>query len=71
MILNIAMDGPVGAGKSSIADKAAEALGILHLDTGAMYRALGLAALRQGIALDDEVRLSGGVIDRKSRQSRP
>lgn len=54
MILNIAMDGPVGAGKSSIADAAAKALGILHLDTGAMYRALGLTALRQGVALEDE-----------------
>lgn len=54
MILNIAMDGPVGAGKSSIADAAAKALGILHLDTGAMYRALGLAAIRAGVSLDDE-----------------
>ena len=54
MILNIAMDGPVGAGKSSIADAAAKALGILHLDTGAMYRALGLAAIRSGISLEDE-----------------
>lgn len=54
MILNIAMDGPVGAGKSSIAGAAAKALGILHLDTGAMYRALGLAALRMGVSLEDE-----------------
>lgn len=54
MILNIAMDGPVGAGKSSIADAAARALGILHLDTGAMYRALGLTALQCGIDLQDE-----------------
>ena len=49
MRLNIAMDGPVGAGKSSIADAAARRLGILHLDTGAMYRALGLKALREGL----------------------
>ena len=41
MVLNIAMDGPVGAGKSSIADAVAKRLGILHLDTGAMYRAIG------------------------------
>ena len=54
MILNIAMDGPVGAGKSSIADAAARALGILHLDTGAMYRALGLTALERGIDLQEE-----------------
>lgn len=54
MILNIAMDGPVGAGKSSIADAVAKALGILHLDTGAMYRALGLTAIRRGVDLQDE-----------------
>ncbi len=54
MILNIAMDGPVGAGKSSIADAVARELGILHLDTGAMYRALGLTALRRGVELADE-----------------
>lgn len=54
MPLNLAMDGPVGAGKSSIADKVAERLGILHLDTGAMYRAVGLAALRAGVDPADE-----------------
>ncbi len=54
MILNIAMDGPVGAGKSSIADAVAARLGILHLDTGAMYRALGCTAIRRGIDLNDE-----------------
>lgn len=54
MRLNIGIDGPVGAGKSSVADAVAEKLGILHLDTGAMYRALGLAALRNGIDVQDE-----------------
>ena len=54
MRLNIAIDGPVGAGKSSIADEAAGRLGILHLDTGAMYRALGLTALRKGVSTEDE-----------------
>jgi len=54
MPLNIAMDGPVGAGKSSIADAVAARLGILHLDTGAMYRALGLKALREGLDPKDE-----------------
>ena len=49
MILNIAMDGPVGAGKSTIASEVARRLGILHLDTGAMYRACGLKALRLGV----------------------
>ena len=54
MPLNLAMDGPVGAGKSSIASAVAKRLNILHLDTGAMYRTVGLAALRRGISLDDE-----------------
>ena len=55
--LNIAMDGPVGAGKSSIADAVAARLGILHLDTGAMYRALGLKALRENLDVQDEERI--------------
>ena len=59
MRLNIAMDGPVGAGKSSIADAVAARLGILHLDTGAMYRALGLKALREGI----DVRQESGIVE--------
>lgn len=50
----IALDGPVSAGKSSLADAVARRLGILHLDTGAMYRAVGLAALRAGIDPGDE-----------------
>ena len=54
MPMNIAIDGPVGAGKSSIADAVAARLGILHLDTGAMYRALALNVLRSGISLEDE-----------------
>lgn len=49
MALTIAIDGPVGAGKSTIAKRLADRLGILHLDTGAMYRALGLKALREGV----------------------
>lgn len=54
MPMNIAMDGPVGAGKSSVADEVARRLNILHLDTGAMYRAAALHALRGGVDLDDE-----------------
>lgn len=50
----IALDGPVGAGKSSLADAVASRLNILHLDTGAMYRAVALAALRRGIDPGDE-----------------
>ncbi len=54
MPMNIALDGPVGAGKSTISDMVAQRLGILHLDTGAMYRAAGLLALRTGCNLEDE-----------------
>ena len=57
MRLNIGIDGPVGAGKSSVADAVAERLGILHLDTGAMYRALGLTALRRGMDVQDEEKI--------------
>ena len=58
MPMNIAIDGPVGAGKSSIADQVAQWLNILHLDTGAMYRAFGLYALRSGTDLASEAALS-------------
>jgi cytidylate kinase len=54
MPMNIAIDGPVGAGKSSIADQVAEKLDILHLDTGAMYRTVGLHAIRTGTDMSDE-----------------
>ena len=52
--LNVAIDGPVGAGKSSVADEVARRLGILHLDTGAMYRALGYRALKEKVNVQDE-----------------
>lgn len=55
---SIAIDGPSGAGKSTLAKKAAEALGYLYVDTGAIYRTVGLCALRRGIAPDDH----GGVV---------
>lgn len=54
MPLNVAMDGPVGAGKSTIADEVARRLGILHLDTGAMYRAVGLTALKRSVDVHNE-----------------
>ena len=49
----IAIDGPSGAGKSTIAKAVASRLGYIYIDTGAMYRAVGLWAMRAGIALDD------------------
>lgn len=56
-ILNITMDGPAGSGKSTVADIIAERLDILHLDTGAMYRALGYKALISGIEPSDRERV--------------
>ena len=53
MPMNIAIDGPVGAGKSSIADQVAQRLHILHLDTGAMYRTVALYMMRNGIDPQD------------------
>ncbi len=52
--LTIAVDGPAGAGKSTIASALAKRLGYTNLETGAMYRALGLKALQHGVSLDDE-----------------
>jgi cytidylate kinase len=50
----VAIDGPVGSGKSSVARLAAARLGYLYLDTGAMYRAVGLLATEAGVDLSDE-----------------
>lgn len=50
----IAIDGPAGAGKSTIAKALARRLGLEYLDTGAMYRAVTFAALRAGLDLDDQ-----------------
>lgn len=48
-MISIAIDGPSGAGKSSLAKRLAAALGYVYVDTGAMYRAIGLYALRRGV----------------------
>ncbi|MCR5809661.1 MAG: (d)CMP kinase [Clostridiales bacterium] len=53
-VYSIAIDGPAGAGKSTVAKGVAERLGIVYVDTGAMYRAIGLKTLRLGIPSDDE-----------------
>ena len=52
--LVIAIDGPSGAGKGTVARAVASQLGYRHVDSGAMYRAVGWKALRDGVALDDE-----------------
>jgi len=56
--LVIAIDGPVGAGKSTAARRLAEALGYLYIDSGAMYRALGRKAVQAGVDLHDPARLA-------------
>lgn len=69
----IAIDGPAGAGKSSVARGVARALGFTYLDSGAMYRCVALAALERGAGLDDgaamgevarsiEIGLDGGLV---------
>jgi cytidylate kinase len=55
----IAIDGPAGAGKSTIARHLARHFGLLNLETGAMYRAFALKALRAGLPLDDSNALEG------------
>ena len=55
--INVAIDGPAGAGKSTVAKAAAKELGILYLDTGAMYRAVALKAIRLGIDPNDAERV--------------
>ncbi|HEY8552836.1 MAG TPA: (d)CMP kinase, partial [Thermaerobacter sp.] len=54
----IAIDGPAGAGKSTVARRVATALGYLYVDTGAMYRAMTLKVLRHGIDPADRQRVA-------------
>lgn len=63
MPYSIAIDGPAGAGKSTIAKAVARELGYVYIDTGAMYRAAGLFCLDEAIALTDEARVSEAVRD--------
>jgi cytidylate kinase len=53
----VAIDGPAGAGKSTVARKLADKLGFTLVDTGALYRAVALAAQREGVAWDDEAKV--------------
>ena len=54
MSIAIALDGPAGAGKSSIAKRVAKALDCIYVDTGALYRTIGLSATRNSVAPEDE-----------------
>ena len=60
MSINIAIDGPAGAGKSTIAKKLAKELGFVYVDTGAMYRSMGLYFLRKGVDGKDEATIQAG-----------
>ena len=55
-MINIAIDGPSGAGKSTIAKAVAKDLGYIYIDTGAMYRTVGLASVRKGINTEKDAK---------------
>jgi len=55
--INIAIDGPAGAGKSTISKHLSKMLGYIHIDTGAMYRAIGLKVLRNNISSNDREKI--------------
>ena len=76
-IINVAIDGPAGAGKSTISKAAAKELGFIYIDTGALYRTVGLNAMRQGAdvnnpesviaTLTDELKVELRFIDGEQR----
>lgn len=75
-MINIAIDGPAGAGKSSVAREAAKRLNFIYIDTGALYRSIGVAVLNKGFATDNreqvisvlpEIKLSLGFSDTEQR----
>ncbi len=53
-MINVAIDGPAGAGKSTVAKAAAKELGFIYVDTGALYRTIALSAVRNGVINDNE-----------------
>ena len=63
MAFNVAIDGPAGAGKSTVANAVAAKRGYVYVDTGAMYRAMALYFLRSNISKDDEAKISSVVDD--------
>lgn len=75
-MINIAIDGPAGAGKSTVAKMVAKELGFIYIDTGALYRSIGIAALRKGFLTDNreqvisilsEIELSLKFVDGEQR----
>ena len=63
MTYQIAIDGPAGAGKSTIAKAVAKKMGYIYVDTGAMYRAMALYLLRRGISADESGKISAASRD--------
>ncbi len=61
MSIAVAIDGPAGAGKSTIARAAAASLGFIYVDTGALYRSIGLNALRKGVDLADATAIENSL----------
>lgn len=62
-MINIALDGPAGSGKSTVAKALSKELDILYLDTGAMYRACGLKCVKMGVSVKDENAVSVFIND--------
>lgn len=62
-MINVAIDGPAGAGKSTISRAAAKELGFIYIDTGALYRTVGLNALRTGADLDSAESVAATLTD--------
>ncbi|MEE1011817.1 MAG: (d)CMP kinase [Acutalibacteraceae bacterium] len=62
-IINVAIDGPAGAGKSTVSRAAAKASGFIYVDTGALYRAVGVNALRKGVNTRDKEAVAATLSD--------
>ena len=62
-MINVAIDGPAGAGKSTISRRAAMQLGYIYIDTGALYRTVGLNALRKGVDINSPEEIASTLTD--------
>lgn len=60
-VINVAIDGPAGAGKSTVSRAAAKAMGYIYVDTGALYRAVGVNALRKNIDTKDKAAVAASL----------
>lgn len=62
-MFNVAIDGPAGAGKSTIAKMVAKKMNLVYVDTGSMYRAMALSCIRQGIKAEEHEKVAQAVKD--------